>query len=58
MKYHNIFFQSKNLQNQFDTFWDIAEKLYFDPGLTPYLDKPDFSQTCGFHQKKRIIDLY
>ena len=43
------------------TFLDKVEKLHFDPVLTPFCPKsqePEFCQTWGFHQKKRIIDLY
>ena len=49
------------LKKQMKTFLDKVRKLHFDPVLTPFFPisrEPEFCQTCGFHQKKRIIDLY
>ena len=47
------------------SFWDIIEKLHFDPRLTPFwplfaakCPEPGFCQTCGFREKKRTNDLY
>ena len=42
-------------------FRENPEKLHFDPILTTFCSKsrePEFCQTCNFHQKKCIIDLY
>ena len=42
-------------------FREKSKRALFDPVLTTFCPKsqePEFCQTCGFHQKKRIIDLY